>query len=271
MDTNPSSVDAALGRAGYRATAARRAVVDLIAGREGHFTAADLVDDAQQPRPAHRTRHDLPHARRPGRAAGGRADRPAERRSRVCRLRAGHHHHVVCSRLRPEPGYRRCRPPRRSCARSPGRPATRSTSTGSSCSAGARTVSLEDPPDARSPWSCRSAPSRPPSSAAGWRCAPSAMSGVIIAVGAGIRIGAAFFDLIPEAVEHLGSIDLAMLVTTVGFLAFYALDKVTSLHVGQRPRRSSTTTRPATSTSASWGRAGWRSTASWTVSPSRRR
>jgi ZIP family zinc transporter len=56
--------------------------------------------------------------------------------------------------------------------------------------------------------------------------------GVIIAVGAGIRIGAAFFDLIPEAIEHLGSIDLAMLVTTIGFLAFYALDKVTSLHVG---------------------------------------
>ncbi len=56
--------------------------------------------------------------------------------------------------------------------------------------------------------------------------------GVIIAVGAGIRIGAAFFDLIPESVEQLGSIDLAMVVTTAGFLAFYALDKVTSLHVG---------------------------------------
>lgn len=56
--------------------------------------------------------------------------------------------------------------------------------------------------------------------------------GLIIAVGAGIRIGAAFFDLIPESVEHLGSIDLAMVVTTIGFLAFYALDKVTSLHVG---------------------------------------
>ncbi len=56
--------------------------------------------------------------------------------------------------------------------------------------------------------------------------------GIIIAVGAGIRIGAAFFDLIPESVEHLGSIDLAMVVITVGFLAFYALDKVTSLHVG---------------------------------------
>jgi zinc transporter, ZIP family len=56
--------------------------------------------------------------------------------------------------------------------------------------------------------------------------------GVIIAVGAGIRIGAAFFDLIPESVEHLGSIDVAMLVTAIGFLAFYALDKVTKLHVG---------------------------------------
>ncbi len=56
--------------------------------------------------------------------------------------------------------------------------------------------------------------------------------GLIIAIGAGIRIGAAFFDLIPESVEHLGSIDLAMLVTTIGFLAFYALDKVTALHVG---------------------------------------
>jgi zinc transporter, ZIP family len=56
--------------------------------------------------------------------------------------------------------------------------------------------------------------------------------GLIIAVGAGIRIGAAFFDLIPESVEHLGSIDLAMLVTAFGFLAFYGLDKVTALHVG---------------------------------------
>ncbi|MEJ7749264.1 MAG: ZIP family metal transporter [Candidatus Limnocylindrales bacterium] len=56
--------------------------------------------------------------------------------------------------------------------------------------------------------------------------------GVIIAVGAGIRIGAAFVDLIPESVEQLGSMDLAMVCTTAGFLAFYAVDKVTSLHVG---------------------------------------
>jgi zinc transporter, ZIP family len=56
--------------------------------------------------------------------------------------------------------------------------------------------------------------------------------GVIIAAGAGIRIGAAFFDLIPESVAHLGSIDTAMFVIATGFLSFYALDKVTTLHVG---------------------------------------
>jgi ZIP family zinc transporter len=57
--------------------------------------------------------------------------------------------------------------------------------------------------------------------------------GLIIAFGAGIRIGAAYFDLIPESVEHLGgSLDQAMIFTAVGFLAFYAIEKVTALHVG---------------------------------------
>lgn len=57
--------------------------------------------------------------------------------------------------------------------------------------------------------------------------------GLIIAAGAGIRIGAAYFDLIPESVEHLGgSLDLAMLCTAFGFLAFYAVEKLTALHVG---------------------------------------
>jgi zinc transporter, ZIP family len=56
--------------------------------------------------------------------------------------------------------------------------------------------------------------------------------GIIIAVGAGIRIGAAFFDLIPEAVDHLGSLEWAMVWTAFGFLAFYAIEKLTSLHVG---------------------------------------
>lgn len=56
--------------------------------------------------------------------------------------------------------------------------------------------------------------------------------GAIIAVGAGIRIGAAFVDLIPESVDRLGSLDAAMLWTAIGFLAFYAIEKVTTLHVG---------------------------------------
>jgi Fur family ferric uptake transcriptional regulator len=38
---------AALDAAGFRVTDARRAVADLIARREGPFTAADLIDDAR--------------------------------------------------------------------------------------------------------------------------------------------------------------------------------------------------------------------------------
>ena len=56
--------------------------------------------------------------------------------------------------------------------------------------------------------------------------------GMIIAIGAGIRIGAAFFDLIPEATAYLGGLAPAMVWTSIGFLAFYAIDKVTNLHVG---------------------------------------
>ena len=57
--------------------------------------------------------------------------------------------------------------------------------------------------------------------------------GMIIAVGAGIRIGAGFFDLIPEASTLLGgSLDTVMLATAFGFLAFYAIEKLTEVHVG---------------------------------------
>lgn len=59
------------------------------------------------------------------------------------------------------------------------------------------------------------------------------MVGPIIAVGAGIRIGAAFFDLIPEAVEQLSNnLDAAMVATAIGFVAFYTIEKLTTLHVG---------------------------------------
>ena len=45
-----STIVTVLDRAGYRLTEPRRVVANLIADREGHFTAADLVDDARQRR-----------------------------------------------------------------------------------------------------------------------------------------------------------------------------------------------------------------------------
>jgi ZIP family zinc transporter len=57
--------------------------------------------------------------------------------------------------------------------------------------------------------------------------------GYVIAVGAGIRIGAAFFDLLPESVELMaGATGVAMFFAAVGFLAFYVIEKVTLLHLG---------------------------------------
>ena len=56
--------------------------------------------------------------------------------------------------------------------------------------------------------------------------------GLIIALGAGVRIGAAFFDLAPESAREMGAIDSAMLFAGIGFLAFYLLERITLLHVG---------------------------------------
>ncbi|HZM72213.1 MAG TPA: ZIP family metal transporter [Candidatus Polarisedimenticolia bacterium] len=57
--------------------------------------------------------------------------------------------------------------------------------------------------------------------------------GLIIAFGAGIRIGAAYFDLIPESIDSLGgNLELAMIFLAFGFLAFYAIEKLTNVHVG---------------------------------------
>lgn len=46
MTTNEPLVEA-LGAAGYRLTEPRRAVADLVSIRQGHFTANDLIEDAQ--------------------------------------------------------------------------------------------------------------------------------------------------------------------------------------------------------------------------------
>jgi len=56
--------------------------------------------------------------------------------------------------------------------------------------------------------------------------------GALIALGAGVRIGAAFFDLAPESARALNSLDQAMLFAGIGFLAFYVLERLTLIHVG---------------------------------------
>jgi Fur family transcriptional regulator, ferric uptake regulator len=97
MDTADPFV-AALDRAGYRLTAPRRAVAELTAGREGHFTAADLIDDARARRlgigratifRALDLFEDLAVLERLDLLDGGHAYVPCE---------PLHHHHVVCSR-----------------------------------------------------------------------------------------------------------------------------------------------------------------------------
>jgi Fur family transcriptional regulator, ferric uptake regulator len=88
----------AFDRAGYRLTGPRRAVAELIARRDGHFTAADIQADARRGRPGI------------GRATVFRAldvllelgvveriDLPTGEHAYVtCEPR--HHHHVVCAR-----------------------------------------------------------------------------------------------------------------------------------------------------------------------------
>jgi Fur family ferric uptake transcriptional regulator len=97
MDSTRGVVDGALSRAGYRATAARRAVVDLIGRREGHFTAAVLVAVARSRgmrigrATIFRTLEVLTELR-----AVERLDLPTGEHAYVA-CEPAHHHHVVCS------------------------------------------------------------------------------------------------------------------------------------------------------------------------------
>lgn len=65
-----------------------------------------------------------------------------------------------------------------------------------------------------------------------WALRSTRWLGFTIALGAGVRIGAAFFDLAPEAAAQLGSVQTAMLFAAAGFLVFYLVEHLTLLHVG---------------------------------------
>ncbi|MDP8905065.1 MAG: transcriptional repressor [Chloroflexota bacterium] len=88
----------ALERRGHRLTAPRRRVARLIARRDGHFTAADLLEDAR--------RDSVPVGRATifrslelfaGLGALERLDLPSGEHAYVA-CEPLHHHHVVCSR-----------------------------------------------------------------------------------------------------------------------------------------------------------------------------
>jgi Fur family transcriptional regulator, ferric uptake regulator len=87
-----------LDDAGYRVTAPRRAVSELIAARSGPFTAADLVADARSRRlgigraTIFRSLDLLE-----GLGAVERLDLPSGEHAYVA-CEPAHHHHVVCSR-----------------------------------------------------------------------------------------------------------------------------------------------------------------------------
>ena len=96
--SDPSTIVSALDRAGYRLTEPRRSLAALIADRDGHFTAADLVAAARIRDPG------------VGRATVFRTLEVLERIGAVERLdlpsgehayvgcEPVHHHHVICSR-----------------------------------------------------------------------------------------------------------------------------------------------------------------------------
>lgn len=90
---------AALDRAGYRLTGPRRAVADLIAARHGHFTAADLAEDAAGRRLG-MSRATIFRTLEVLEAVGAieRIDLPSGDHAYISCEPAAHHHHVICQR-----------------------------------------------------------------------------------------------------------------------------------------------------------------------------
>ncbi len=95
---DPATLVGVLDSAGYRLTGPRRAVAELVAGRTGHFSAADLVADARERRlgigraTIFRSLELLVGLR-----AVERVDLPSGGHAYVGCAPA-HHHHVICTR-----------------------------------------------------------------------------------------------------------------------------------------------------------------------------
>ena len=94
----PNPIVVALDDAGYRLTAPRLALADLVATQDGHFTASDLADVARRRR-VRVSRATLFRALDLMVELGvvERLDLPSGDHAYVSCVRS-HHHHVVCSR-----------------------------------------------------------------------------------------------------------------------------------------------------------------------------
>lgn len=96
--SDKTAIVTALDRAGLRVTEPRRSLAALIAGQDGHFTAADLVEAAQAQRlgigraTVFRTLEVLEEL-----GAVERLDLPSGEHAYVG-CEPTHHHHLVCSR-----------------------------------------------------------------------------------------------------------------------------------------------------------------------------
>jgi Fe2+ or Zn2+ uptake regulation protein len=94
----PDDLARTLDAAGYRMTDARRAVVGLIASRDGTFDTADLVADARRRRvPAARATIFRTLEILAAIGAVERLDLPNGEHSYVRCDTRGHHHHLVCT------------------------------------------------------------------------------------------------------------------------------------------------------------------------------
>jgi len=95
---DPGSIVDAIATAGLRVTEPRRRVAALVAGRAGHFTAADLVADAtaRQLRVGRATIFRTLDALA-GVGAVERVDLPSGEHAYVVCRPEDHHHHVICA------------------------------------------------------------------------------------------------------------------------------------------------------------------------------
>ena len=192
-----TAIVGALEEAGYRLTSPRRAVATLIARREGHFTAEDLLAESRRSR-AGVTRATIFRSLDVLAELGlvERLDLPSGEHAFVAREPA-HHHHIVCSSCggstEVADNWRRWP------LRSPPSRAIASTPTGSSCSGCARPA--RSPPDM---WITSFLPFF--STLAGGYAALRLRHRLhaLMALAAGVVVATAIVDLLPEAFELVG-------------------------------------------------------------------